>query len=99
MPTFNINSSSNIRNRGLAIFGENVDGTVQVGQWISFSVENNQMTLQVATVENILTVSGKHYTALFFNYTSIDQKEKLQRLKIREQMAEIVPDNHRLSHE
>ncbi len=92
MPTFNINSSSNIRNRGLAIFGNNVDGSVEPGHWISFSVEERQMTLQVATVENILTVSGKRYTALFLNYTSADHRETLQRLKIPGQMAKIKRD-------
>jgi hypothetical protein len=89
MPTFHIDSSSNIRNRGWAIFGNNVDGTVEPGHWICFSVEDRQMTLQVAAVQNILTISGKHYTALFFNYTSKDQEDALRRLKVLEQIAEI----------
>lgn len=89
MPTFKINRSANIRDRGLAIFGENIDGTAGPGDYITFFVEHSQMTLQIAVVEQILTVSGKHYIALFFTYSSKEHEDAARRLTIPQQMAQI----------
>ena len=86
---FKINESQKLRDKGLLIIGERVEGSISVNDYISFNDGATQETLKILGIEDFITVSGVHLTGLIFQYNSFEDQKKYESLKLTLQMAEV----------
>lgn len=90
---FKINESQKLPERGLfrglLIIGENVEGQLSKGQWVTFSTGITEVTMKIAGVEELITVSGVRYIAFILDYKDEEERNNFESLRLKEQIAEI----------
>jgi hypothetical protein len=86
---FKINESFKNAARGLVIIGEDIEGHASAGSYIIFTHDTREITLKIAEVEALITVSGRHLTGLIFNYKDQAEQKEFESIKMKEQIVEI----------
>jgi hypothetical protein len=90
---FKINESQKLPERGLfrglLIIGEDVDGQLSKGHWITFSTGITEVTMKVAGVEKTITVSGVRFIAFILDYKDEEERKSFESLKLKEQIVEV----------
>ena len=88
---FKITDSFKITGRGLVVVGNIIEGLVKVDSQITFATDNNQITLQIKSVEWVDKISAaESCIGLLFHYKDAAEKIGLESLKLEEQTADIT---------
>jgi hypothetical protein len=92
---FQIQSSFQIKGKGLVVRGQIVEGRVKVGSFLTFEANGNIITLKIAGVDMGDNISTKEpWVGLTFDYKDEQQKMELESMKLSEQLVGITEDNN-----
>ena len=89
--TFQIQKSFNLTGRGLVILGQITEGTIKIGDLLTFTHDNKALTFMISGVGIADNISTREYwVGLTFVYQNEEQKLEFQKIKVTGQMAEVT---------
>jgi hypothetical protein len=90
---FKIEGSFKLRDRGLIIYGDIIDGKVSKKNFLAFNSEGQEIKLQIDDINFIdRTSENTSKVGLTFYYENDERKKRLNSLQVLNQTAKIVDD-------
>lgn len=92
--TFKIETSFKITGRGLVALGQIIEGTVRIGAYANFEVDNKRVTKQISAVEmaDINREKGEYAVGLLFVYKDEAERKEFETKKLKDQIIDIVDE-------